>query len=237
MWGRLREALGLVSDEDVDKLSHEIGEIRQAALDRDDWEAERADLEARIEDLESVSADVQDVVESNKEALSHLVEVLSHHVEEEDSVSAEDAIDGLEARLTALDDRMERLEQSLADLSDQDFIKNASSERPSRRLDGSDGRPSSSSGQAEGVERGKDLWEQATPAQRNIIKAMYDTGYPVSYSEISNEVGRSVSTVKNHINNLKSIGFNFKEDVGYNNSKKYMLDERVKTFLTLRLND
>jgi len=87
------------------------------------------------------------------------------------------------------------------------------------------------------IEQGQNLWECATDAERDIIKTLYDAGYPYSYHELSEKLEKSISTVKNHLNNLKSKGFQFQERIGLNNTKKYLLDARVKTFLTLRLND
>ncbi len=100
-----------------------------------------------------------------------------------------------------------------------------------------DQRNRSMKNKAEGVIDGEILWKNTTPAQKNVLKVLYESGYPMSYRELGEELNRSISTVKNHINTLKSMGVNFIEERQGNNSKKYMLDERIKSFLTMRLND
>jgi len=98
-------------------------------------------------------------------------------------------------------------------------------------------RPTNADQTANNIRVGKKLWEKATDAQKRIIKKMYDLGYPVSYKELASELGNSVSTIKSHINSLKDKDLKFRITLGPNSTKKYLLDDRLKSYLTHRLND
>ncbi len=89
----------------------------------------------------------------------------------------------------------------------------------------------------EKLEEGKALWTKTSETEREIIRELYDAGYPMTYHELANTLNKSVSTIKNHINNMKLKGFDFQESIGTNNTKKHTLDERIKLFLTMRLNN
>lgn len=191
--------------------------------------------EQELEELRSRIDQLDDLLDSQEEALTHVLDVVTTHTERIDS-------------LEDLDTRVEEMEQRLDDGRTAVKRIDASSEgsaaeraqkivMSSGRSDGQTQRGMDAADRVAGIDEGQRLWSEATRAQQGIMKLMYDAGYPMSYREIAEELGRSVSTVKNHINNLKSQGVSFQEDTGHNNTKKYLLDERVKSFLTLRLND
>ena len=85
-------------------------------------------------------------------------------------------------------------------------------------------RPTNTTSTTDQIEQGKQLWENATDTEREIIQILYDAGYPLSYSELAEKLNKSISTVKNHLNNMKAKGFEFQERTGLNNTKKYLLD-------------
>ncbi|MDY6778607.1 MAG: winged helix-turn-helix transcriptional regulator [Candidatus Nanohaloarchaea archaeon] len=236
MWRGLRDRLfGSDDDDAVERLHDELDQLRDHVLHDDDREREQP-LERQVDALEAHIEELRDELRQNREALEHVVEALSHSAEKQA------AIENLEERLHTLEQHLSNVDPlTRENLSNPSKPGKETSRRTSsstsERSEGESGRAGGAVETARAVERGKRLWEKATPAQRSILQTLYDAGYPMSYKEIANDVGRSVSTVKNHINNLKSAGFDFKEDAGYNNTKKYMLDETVKAFLTVRLND
>jgi len=230
----IRRLLGLADGEEVSELEERLSHLEDGVKRQEDRVADlRSTVEATRQQIDSS----QDKLDSHEEAISHLIDVLSHYTSEE-------KLDELFDRHETLEEQIEALQKQLEALRDEEDTHNVvadavspPSQRPSGRVEATDGRSTTAVETASNLEEGENLWEGTTEAQKNILKVMYDLGYPVSYKELADELGRSRSTVKNHINNMKSSGFDFKEDVGYNNAKKYMLDERVKAFLTLRLND
>ncbi|MCJ7429128.1 MAG: winged helix-turn-helix transcriptional regulator [Candidatus Nanohaloarchaeota archaeon QJJ-5] len=237
VWGRIRSWLGLVQDDDLEEVEQEIDQVRDHVLTGSHSLDDRVDLlERETETLrdqqKSLSADVR----SHDEAIEHIVEALSHISGEIDFEDEIDGINDLENRISAIEDKLERLEH-LGVFEATSTISKEASGRPDGRPSDEDGRHSDVEALAHDVQSGKKLWDGATNAQKEVIKALYDSGYPLSYREIADNLGKSVSTVKNHINNLKSSGVEFNEEIGQNNEKKYMIDDRIQAFLTMRLND
>lgn len=211
----------------VEELREDIDEIRSHVVPEDG-----ETISEQLEELQERQEDEEKRSRSNEEAIEHIIEALSHQAKDREQLrSVLERIEELETRIDKMEGRLNETSQL------DEKTGSEASGRTSKRVDGSTGRTGDAGTTQQSIDAGEQLWQETTPAQRTIIKTMYDLGYPLSYQEIADEVGRSVSTVKNHINNLKSMGFDFKEDTGYNNTKKYMLDERVKQFLTLRLND
>lgn len=188
-----------------------------------------------LEELRSRIDQLDDLLDSQEEAITHVLDVVTTHTERIDSLEdLDDRVDDVEQRL----DDERTAERPIKTSSGASDVKRAKKVLVSSgRSDGRTQRSMDAADRVAGIDEGQRLWAEATRAQQGIMKLMYDAGYPMSYREIAEELGRSVSTVKNHINNLKSQGVSFQEDTGHNNTKKYLLDERVKSFLTLRLND
>lgn len=188
-----------------------------------------------LEELRSRIDQLDDLLDSQEEALTHVLDVVTTHTERIDSL--EDVDDRLEEMEQRLDDERTATEPIKPSSEASDMKAARKMLVSSGRSDGQTQRSMDAADRVAGIDEGQHLWTEATRAQQGIMKLMYDAGYPMSYREIAEELGRSVSTVKNHINNMKSQGVSFQEDTGHNNTKKYLLDERVKSFLTLRLND
>jgi len=191
--------------------------------------------EQELEELRSRIDQLDDLLDSQEEALAHVLDAVTAHAERIDSLEELDGrVEEMEERLDDGRTAMKRVDTSFSGSAMKQAQKVSVS---SGRTDGHDQRSMDAAERVAGIDAGQQLWMDATRAQQSIMKLLYDAGYPMSYQEIAEELGRSVSTVKNHINNLKSQGVSFQEDTGHNNTKKYLLDERVKSFLTLRLND
>jgi DNA-binding CsgD family transcriptional regulator len=236
--GLLRRLIDAVSQDRVETISDEIADLREEVLsNRTQMRAARSDLEERVSSIESWKEERDDHIDTNAQAVEHIIEAVHHTVDSGEDPSEAALPDEAIAYMAELEERVAQLENRL----DVEKTSLESSGRPTNRTigrpDDVDGRPGSLAGTAEDAKTGERLWQKATPAQQSVLQTMYDAGYPMSYKEIADEVGRSVSTVKNHINNLKAAGYDFKEDAGHNNAKKYMLDDRIKAFLTLRLNE
>lgn len=236
--GFLRRLIDAVSEDCVETLSDEIADLREEVLsNRTQIQAARRDMDDRVSSIESWREERDDHIDTNAQAVEHVIEALHHKVKSEESGPGAPVSDEVAAYMADLEERIAQLENRLAVEDEGLEASGRPTNRSTRRPDDVDGRPGSLAGTAEDAKVGEQLWRKATPAQQSVLQAMYDTGYPMSYKEIADEVGRSVSTVKNHINNLKASGYDFKEDAGHNNAKKYMLDDRIKAFLTLRLNE
>ncbi|MDY6771127.1 MAG: winged helix-turn-helix domain-containing protein [Candidatus Nanohaloarchaea archaeon] len=234
----IRRLLGISSRDHTDHISSELEELRDAVLSNAaEIEDLRTDLTARVEDIEEWRQQRDEHIDSNAQAVEHLLEALTHQLEAEGREEKQSIDDEIAAKLADIDERLTALEKAYNVRKTGEEPSGRTSKRPSSRLVDKNGQPTNLAGTAEDAKQGEQLWKKATKAQRSVLKTMYDAGYPMSYKEIAEEVGRSVSTVKNHINNLKAAGFEFKEDEGHNNAKKYMVDDRVKAFLTLRLNE
>jgi len=229
--GWLSRLLGGKGGEDEKDISTEIKRLRE------EIGSQQEDLEQRLSDIEEWTEEKDEHIEKNAQAVEHLIEAIAHTLESDEEQVKNAMPEELAAYLADIEERLAKLEKHSTPPKKSVEPATSSSKRPSKRLVDEDGRTSTVVETAEGAKAGEELWKQATPAQRSILQTMYDAGYPMSYKELAEEVGRSVSTVKNHINNLKSAGFDFKEDSGHNNAKKYMIDDRVKAFLTLRLNE
>lgn len=205
-------------------------------------------LENRIKRLESsleskTSSNKEEIYEVTKsvENVNEVLNKLFDYLEEFRSNNENDnVIEVLEEHNEAIKMLETRLEGLKTSQNTQKSIvdsKKRSINRPSGRPNILVNDEETMESKAEDAVKGEKLWSKTTPAQKNVLKVLYDSGYPMSYKEIAKELNRTVSTVKNHINNLKSMGVRFREESGKNNSKKYMLDDRVRSFLTMRLND
>jgi len=236
--GFLRRLIDAVSQDRVETISDEIADLREEVLsNRTRLQAAESNLDDRVYSLETWKAQRDEHIDTNTQAVEHIIEAVHHTFESGEDGSSGSVPDEAAAYMAELEQRVARLEKRLEEEKRPSEASGRPTNRTTRRPDDVDGRPASLAGTAEDAKAGEQLWGKATPAQQNVLQALYDAGYPMSYKEIADEVGRSVSTVKNHINNLKSVGFDFKEDSGHNNAKKYMLDDRIKAFLTLRLNE
>ncbi len=236
--GFLRRLIDAVSEDRVETLSDEMADLREEVLSNNKQiRTLEDDVDNRISEIETWRDQRDEHIDTNARAVEHVIEAFNHTVKSGRDSPESSVPDEIVAYIAELEERVTELESHLgtekAALEPSGRPTNRSAGRP----DDGDGRPGSLAGTAEDAKVGETLWSKATPAQQSVLQAMYDAGYPMSYKEIADEVGRSVSTVKNHINNLKATGYNFKEDAGHNNAKKYMLDDRIKAFLTLRLNE
>ena len=216
------------TDSDVDfeqkikELEADISEIRENYPD--DYSSHR--IEKNTESINNLN-----------EALESLIELIENFkgLEKDESVLKD--IDRLDKRISRLEQTIKTPEMSKKRVLAPEKDSLASSNRPSNRPSVLSEKASRMEEKAENAVKGEELWQKTTPAQKNVLKVLYDSGYPMSYKEIARDLNRTVSTVKNHINNLKSMGVHFREKSGKNNSKKYMVDDRIKGFLTMKLND
>lgn len=237
VWESIRSWLGLATQDELDQAHEEIDRIRDHVLTgshalQDRVDVVERDLGSVEQELTSLEADVR----SHDEAIEHIVEALSHIGEKTIQEPENNSIKTLEDRLSEIEEKFERLE-SLGVFDATSEKVDDPSGRPDGRPSEDNGRHSDVEGLVHDVQSGKEIWKKATNTQKEVIKTLYESGYPLSYREISDRLGKSVSTVKNHINNLKASGARFEEEIGQNNEKKYMIDDRIQAFLTMRLND
>lgn len=256
MWSYLRKKLGVREHEKkIYRNSKEIAEIKRRVSENKEKSDRRQvvkkvisrdhrvdQVQEEIRSLINWAKEVSEAVSDDKEAIKDLTYIIEDNI---DVISDLNNMEDLREQNKALEEKIDRIESKMAELSENlsEFSSRNSQpvQRERRRTEGSDfSRDKRSDGideTAKRIKEGRKLWKKATDAQRDIIKKMYDLGYPLTYRELSSELEKSVSTVKNQLNDLKSIGYEFDQDIGPNNAKKYLLDDRVKTFLTLRLND
>lgn len=218
----LKKKFGLKQlEEKVSKHEKEIGELREHILNKFQRARDpRVDnILNKMNDLEKWSFQVFDLIVKNKENMEKYMELFNKRLDDLESrigqiklKSSQKIISHEGKSFLELNDRPE--------VSKQNYEKETSFEWSTTS-----------------IEEGKLLWEKTTDAEREIIMELYDAGYPLTYNELANKLKKSVSTVKNHINNMKLKGFRFEETIGMNNLKRYSLDPRVKIFLTLRLNN
>lgn len=237
IWDSIRSWLGLAHTDQVGDVEDDINQIREHVLTGSHSLQDRTDLlERQVDTLQQERKELSAEIESHDTAIEHIVDALSHISGQDKEETLNDNIGGLENRISSIEDKLHRLEQ-LGVFEESSNDGSEASGRPDGRSSDQDGRHTDVEGLVHDVHSGKKLWNDATNAQREVIKTLYASGYPLSYREIADELGKSVSTVKNHINNLKSSGAEFKEEIGQNNEKKYMIDDRIQAFLTMRLND
>ncbi len=220
VWAAIKDWFGSGSSDDRRELSEEIEKVRKQVL------GERRKVETVEKSLKTVKGDIED----HREAIEHIIDAIKQQEEANREYTGSIDVEGLEERVKILENRFDAAFESVS-------TTDRTSGRTSKRLNEGGSDQSAVEETAQEAVEGQELWERATKAQKRIIRAMFELGYPATYKEIASDVGKSVSTVKNHINNLKSLGFDFKEEEGPNNSKKYSLDERLRAFMTVRLND
>ncbi len=204
----------------------------------------REEIEELNNSIESLKRNQLDKVNTNFKSIQNLDDALETHYKAIEELLELIGNNESSSKFKELNKRLKDVEKELDDL--KGFVKGSGGciEDPKDRISRSINRHSDQSGRnesmedkAEGVIEGELLWEKTTPAQKNVLQTLYKSGYYMTYNEIANKLNRSVSTVKNHINTLKSMGVEFKETREGNNSKKYMLDDRIKSYLTMKLND
>ncbi len=71
------------------------------------------------------------------------------------------------------------------------------------------------------------LKNNITPAQKKVIHVLSVTDLPLEYEDLAKELGISIITVRRHLNDLKKMGFNVKEKVNIENSRKVFFLEKT----------
>lgn len=256
MWSYLRKKLGVTEHErKIYRNSKEISEIKRRVSESSDKQRNRQvvkkvisrdhrvdQVQKEIRSLINWAKEVNNAVSDDKEAIKDLTYIIEDNI---DILTDLDSVEEIRDQNKSLEEKIDRIEGKMAELSENlSKFSRANNNTSHRETSRSQGAEVSMNQRSDGIDEtamrikeGRRLWKKATDAQRDIIKKMYDLGYPITYRELSSELEKSVSTVKNQLNNLKSMGYDFDQDIGPNNAKKYLLDDRVKTFLTLRLND
>lgn len=252
MWSYLRRKLGVKEqDKKIYHNSREIAEIKKKVSEQEESSKEpkvvkkvlhrdkRVDkIQEELGSLVKWAKEVSKSVKNDQKAINELTYII------EENIGTISSMEDLKEQNSSLREKIDNLDEKIDKLTDRGlniYREEESVHRQPKRQEVT--QPTgirwgdNINQTAKRIEEGRRLWKKATDAQRQIVKKMYDLGYPITYRELSSELSKSVSTVKNQMNGLKTKGFNFQEDIGANNTKKYLLDPRVKTFLTLKLND
>ena len=232
-------------------FSREVSENGKEKKDLKSFKDVENELEAFESNIEDLKEEIYEIkrftkekcgrnsksIENMNETLENFYLLIEEFLAKENNFKTSNELDSLKDRINDIENKFDKLfEDYRVNDVKLNYNKkgfNQSFSRPKTM----DQRDRSIKNKAEGVVDGEILWKNTTPAQKNVLKVLYESGYPMSYKELGDELNRSISTVKNHINTLKSMGVNFVEERQGNSSKKYMLDERIKSFLTMRLND
>ena len=238
MWRYLKRKLGIY-EQDI-RIENTLKEIQQIKQHISQIQAQKPKIIKQIIYQRPENDPVIMEVNEIKERELKTVEIISEYKN-----TFLDFVDLVSKKLENFDNRLERFEKKTENsLTTQEYANiepDRSTKRSTKRTTSrpiiTTKRPTNTTSTTDQIEQGKILWENATDTEREIIQALYDAGYPLSYGELAEKLNKSLSTVKNHLNNMKAKGFQFQERTGLNNTKKYLLDFRVKTFLTLRLND
>lgn len=248
-WQYIRKRLGIDKHEEkIKDHEREINKIRNHVVDirekprkkiirKIEKKDERVDgLKERIDAFYEWGLKLHKAVDNNRKALEKMTDILS----DEDFPSNKTNDPSEMSRETVKENMLDqnsfggrKKSDSYREINEESIIRNeelgANNKDDKAHLNIDEA--------ADGLKKGKKLWEKATDAQRQIIKKMYDLGYPVSYKELASEIGNTVSTIKSHINSMKDKDFRFRITLGPNSTKKYLLDDRLKRYLTQRLND
>jgi len=238
MWTYLRNKLGIESQED--RINDTIREINRLRDHITHIQSQKPKVIKQIIYKNPKNESITQEIENLKDR-----EIKTHKIISDYRETFLEFIDIVSGKLENFTDRLDtfgdKLEKPLIHDINKEIIfsrpTNIATKKTTNRPIITTKRSTSITSTTDQIEQGELLWQNATDAEREIIKTLYDAGYPSSYNELAEKLKKSISTVKNHLNNLKSKGFKFQERTGINNTKKYLLDTRVKTFLTLRLND